>query len=1075
MELSVEGLEGRFVKGVKRLNSVDYGNRYIHLKVTAPSHLCTEQRSLMLAWAGTEEPKSGTMNGFEEYSEGSCVPSELIGNLHGILPQARNSQYSQSNGKKRNRGMKDLRRISHPMKGLLGPGKFRFLIAYDFNCTITFRSLFVICINFHDKRLHINGRELLFSLMLLSFATHLNALILIHVGALEEQHLRFMLSMDLASASFDFLETNIESGCATSACTDLVLVSDEDLFADCNPTADRYAELLGLVEAQIELIDRHLDEIEMKRKRLSEKKSVLEKKIVEQDQRQDRPLRNKFPVTQYLPPYFKDENMMCPPLNEEAKHKLEHTTFDPLVKEDKKWTSNELRLLRESVENSVIQAGIQKFIDRKQIIRSKILHAGVESTSEELKAWKEEIEALDRKIKYWRAGQVDSREVDVVEYSCVDWVKMSIAEFKGIRSAAALRYKWLNEQCPRWNSGPWTKEELERLKQLREEKSFTSWAALAKKLGTDRTPYQCFAKYRSDIFRSTKEWTKEEDDRLVALVKILSVNGTVQWDKVTFYMPGRSRQQVRIRYQHDGNVRHGRWTDDEDLLLMSAVARLGARDWAKVAKCVVGRSDAQCRERWCNVLECTETNDWTAEEDERLVFGVQMFGKGQWAKLAEILPRHNPADIRRRYQRLLRTKMRACSAELVGYPVVGKMSSVVTAVHKAKRDVRQGNKFSDEEKTLLEKGIEEITKKFRSSDHTPSATDVIKKISFTRKEISRIKAAAHKYATGERPKRIYHQIGGVKRIRKNMDLLPNALYERTVFGPEETEEERIICLTKALCHAVHKYDQYEWCNRFFASRSEPEKVASNFVTGMLCNRCVEVANSLKHCAPLPLGTTLPPTFTTTSAYRVFERARLSLTKRTSCYFCPSSVDAINTSAMPHGDGVDEFTAQVRCLLREPIRLVFAIDPPGVEQQGKRNRTELIQTVMEEQEFPYEEHGLYYVENEVVISSTEHCGAIDYEDPVDDALNGTVHTVMDRVFNPPQKKKCGRPSKRDRLFRTLFISEKESDIRKKRILPPRSAKKNRSAFAGGNSSDVYDLKLDSENSVDVFPLRSQVSS
>ncbi|VDM53866.1 unnamed protein product [Angiostrongylus costaricensis] len=239
-------------------------------------------------------------------------------------------------------------------------------------------------------------------------------------------------------------------------------------------------------------------------------------------------------------------------------------------------------------------------------------------------------------------------------------MKISTVEFKGTRSAAALKYKWLNEQCPRWNSGPWAKEELERLKHLREE-SFTSWAALAKKLGTDRTPYQCFEKYRSDIFRSTKEWTKEEDDRLVALVKIMTVNDTVQWDKVCFYMPGRSRQQVRTRYQRtlDENVRHGRWTDHEDLLLMSAVARFGAKDWAKVAKCVIGRSDGQCRERWCNVLDrCTETNDWLAEEDERLVLGVQVFGRGQWAKIAEILPRHKPENIRRRYRHLLSTKMR---------------------------------------------------------------------------------------------------------------------------------------------------------------------------------------------------------------------------------------------------------------------------------------------------------------------------------------------------------------------------------------------------------------------------------
>uniref|UniRef100_A0A0R3Q2J6 HTH CENPB-type domain-containing protein n=1 Tax=Angiostrongylus costaricensis TaxID=334426 RepID=A0A0R3Q2J6_ANGCS len=384
---------------------------------------------------------------------------------------------------------------------------------------------------------------------------------------------------------------------------------------------------------------------------------------------------------------------------------------------------------------------------------------------------------------------------------------------------------------------------------------------------------------------------------------------------------------------------------------------------------------------------------------------------------------------------------------------------------------RRGNKFSDEEKALLEKGIEEITEKFRNGDRSPSVTDVIKNIDLTQKEVAILITAAQKCSTAERPKRVYRHAGGVKKIRKNMYLLPDTLYERTVFRPEETEEERIICLTEALCHAVRKYDQHEWCNRFFSGRDEAEKVASNFITDMLSNRCVEVANRLKQCVSLPAGTTLPPTFTTTSAYRVFERARLSLTERASGYFSANSADATDVLGLSHGGIARKLTAQVRCLLREPTRLALAIDPPDVEEQRNRAQMELMQTIMDEQSFPYEQYGLNDVENEVVISSTEHCGPIHYEDCVDDALNETVHTVMDLVFNrTPQMKKRGRPSRKDRLYRILAASGKESDTSKRRVLP-RSAKKHRSAFAAG-SSDVYDFEMDSEGSVDVSPLTSE---
>ncbi|VDM83416.1 unnamed protein product, partial [Strongylus vulgaris] len=171
--------------------------------------------------------------------------------------------------------------------------------------------------------------------------------------------------------------------------------------------------------------------------------------------------RSRVPVIQYMPPYFKDESMMCPPQNEEARHKLQYTTFDPLTKEDRKWSPQELRMLREAVKESVIHAGVQKFID-------------------------------------------------------------SLRSLHGLH----LRRSWRPDGLP-----------------------------------------ICALKDTEATYTGDTNWTKEEDDRLIALVKVMTVNGNVQWDKVTFYMPGRHRQQIRSRYQRtlDENVRHGRWTDHEDL------------------------------------------------------------------------------------------------------------------------------------------------------------------------------------------------------------------------------------------------------------------------------------------------------------------------------------------------------------------------------------------------------------------------------------------------------------------------------------------------------------------------------
>ncbi|KAK6029959.1 hypothetical protein OSTOST_03919 [Ostertagia ostertagi] len=211
----------------------------------------------------------------------------------------------------------------------------------------------------------------------------------------------------------------------------------------------------------------------------------MEKKL-DHERGLDHLARNKVPVIQYLPPYFKDENMMCPPQNEEAKHKLQYTTFDPLTKEDKKWQWRKIAEILPRHSSTAIYERYHSLLSAKmRLCSARLIGYPTEYRS-----------AINRSVHKAR------RDV-----------------FKGTRSAATLRYKWLNEQCPRWNSGPWTKEELGKLKELREDPSFTSWAVVAKKLQTQRSPYQCFERYRSDMYRAAKDWTKEEDDRLIALVK----------------------------------------------------------------------------------------------------------------------------------------------------------------------------------------------------------------------------------------------------------------------------------------------------------------------------------------------------------------------------------------------------------------------------------------------------------------------------------------------------------------------------------------------------------------------------
>lgn len=47
----------------------------------------------------------------------------------------------------------------------------------------------------------------------------------------------------------------------------------------------------------------------------------------------------------------------------------------------------------------------------------------------------------------------------------------------------------------------------------------------------------------------------------------------------------------------------GPWSPEEDVILGSLVAKLGARNWGLIARGIPGRSGKSCRLRWCNQLD----------------------------------------------------------------------------------------------------------------------------------------------------------------------------------------------------------------------------------------------------------------------------------------------------------------------------------------------------------------------------------------------------------------------------------------------------------------------------------------
>jgi hypothetical protein len=111
--------------------------------------------------------------------------------------------------------------------------------------------------------------------------------------------------------------------------------------------------------------------------------------------------------------------------------------------------------------------------------------------------------------------------------------------------------------------------------------------------------------------------------------------------------------------------RPGRWTEDEDTILISAVETYGTH-WFQVAKLLSGRTDDQCAKRWRENLDPSiSRKPWTKDEDEILMKTFEKLGK-RWKDIASCFEGRPPVHCRNRVQSLVRARRRAAKVRTVG-------------------------------------------------------------------------------------------------------------------------------------------------------------------------------------------------------------------------------------------------------------------------------------------------------------------------------------------------------------------------------------------------------------------------
>ncbi|XP_039939276.1 snRNA-activating protein complex subunit 4 [Hirundo rustica] len=364
----------------------------------------------------------------------------------------------------------------------------------------------------------------------------------------------------------------------------------------------------------------------------------------------------------FLKPYFKDKSTgIGPPSNEDTREKAAQgiKSFEQL--RPTKWKAAEKTLLQESVVSDRLQRLLQPKLLKLSYWNQKLEKIKTETEKQimekQIKELEQEIEAIN---------QLPESDLIGYRFDEHDWDKISNIHFNGQRSSEELRSVWQNWEHPSINKKEWTEEEIERLKQIAAKHNYLDWQTIAQELGTNRTAFQCLQKYQiynKDFKR--KEWTKDEDQMLLELVQEMRVGNHIPYKKIAYYMEGRDSAQLIYRWTKsvDPSLKKGRWTPEEDGMLMAAVKKYREKEWYKVRTEVPGRSDAQCRDRYLKALHWDlKKGKWSSKEEEQLIELVQKHGLGHWTRIASELPHRTGSQCRSKWSLMIGSKRKRSGA-----------------------------------------------------------------------------------------------------------------------------------------------------------------------------------------------------------------------------------------------------------------------------------------------------------------------------------------------------------------------------------------------------------------------------
>ncbi|CCD25326.1 Bas1p NDAI_0E05090 [Naumovozyma dairenensis CBS 421] len=118
----------------------------------------------------------------------------------------------------------------------------------------------------------------------------------------------------------------------------------------------------------------------------------------------------------------------------------------------------------------------------------------------------------------------------------------------------------------------------------------------------------------------------------------------------------RTAKDLRKRWSGslDPNLKKGKWTPEEDELLIKAYSKHGSH-WLSVSMEIPGRTEDQCAKRYIEVLGPSSEGrlrDWTNEEDLSLISKVKKYGT-KWRKISSEMEFRPSLTCRNRWRKII--------------------------------------------------------------------------------------------------------------------------------------------------------------------------------------------------------------------------------------------------------------------------------------------------------------------------------------------------------------------------------------------------------------------------------------